>query len=169
MYEIETERTILRGLSPDDLDDLAAIVGNPQVMKYLDVDCKPLSREHAELIIESIVTGWEKRGFGRWAVICKEDNKFIGLAGFRSHEDVAELFYILDEPYWGKGLATEIAYDILKAGFEKHDFPRVVAFTRPANQASRRVMDKLGMSFMGELEIYGILAVEYVIAKEDFN
>ncbi len=169
MYEIETERCILRMLTLDDLDNLASIFANPQVMKYLDMDCKPLTKEQTELIIKSIINGWEKNGFGRWAVISKEDNKLIGIAGFRSHEDIAELFYVLDEPYWGKGMATEIAYNVLKIGFERHNFLRIIAMTRPLNSASRKVMDKLGMSFKGEVDVYGISAVEYTISKEAFQ
>jgi len=169
MYEIETERTVLRIPTINDLDDLAVIFANPQVMKYMDIDCKPLTREQTENALVSIISGWKKNGFGRWTIISKEDNKLIGLAGFRRHEDIAELFYILDEPYWGKGLATEIASDVLKVGFERHNFTRIVAMTRPANAASRRILSKLRMSFMGELEIYGISAVEYAITKEDYQ
>ena len=169
MYEIETERTVLRMPTIDDLDALAAIFGNPQVMKYLEADCQPLPREQTELALVSIINHWKKNGFGRWAVIFKENNKFIGLAGFRGHEDIAELFYVLDELYWGKGLATEIARDILKAGFERHDFPRIIAMTRPTNTASRKVLDKIGMRFEKELDVYGVWAVQYVIAKEDFQ
>lgn len=169
MYEIETERSRLRIPTIDDLDDLALILGNSQVMKYLDVDCQPLSKDQTKTALISIINGWAKNNFGRWMVISKADNKLIGLAGFRRHEDIAELFYILDEPYWGKGLATEIASEILKTGFERHNFPRIVAMTRPANAASRRVLNKLGMSFTGESLVYGISAVEYEILKEDFH
>ncbi len=169
MHEIATERTVLRLPTINDLDDLAVIFGNPQVMKYLDIECKPLTREQTENALVSIINGWKKNGFGRWAIISKEDNKLIGLAGFRRHEDIAELFYILDEPYWGKGLATEIASEVLKVGFERHKFSRIIAMTRPKNTASRRVLDKLRMSFLGELEIYGISAVQYEMTEEDYQ
>jgi RimJ/RimL family protein N-acetyltransferase len=169
MDKIETERAILRLFTMNDLDDLAPILGNAQVMKYLEMDCLPLSREQTEKTIAAIIKHWEDNGFGRWAIVFKENNKLIGMAGFRSHENTAELIYILDEPYWGKGLATEIARAILRYGFEKQNFSRIIAMTRPANAASRRVMDKIGMSFEKEIVIYGISAVEYVISKENFQ
>lgn len=169
MSSFQTERALLRPFTMSDLDELASILGNSQVMKYLEIDCQPITKEQTEKIIAAIITHWKINGYGRWAVICKEDNKLIGMAGFRTHEDVAELVYILDEPYWGKGLATEIARGILKYGFEKHNFSRIVAMTRPANVASRRVMDKIGMTFVKEIDIYGISAVEYIILKEDFQ
>src|SRR4051812_37251392 len=101
MNGIETERAILRMFTINDLDDLASILGNPQVMKYLELDCQPLSREQTEITIASIIRHWETNGFGRWAIVLKKDSKLIGMAGFRSYEQLAELIYILDEPYWG--------------------------------------------------------------------
>lgn len=168
MNGIETERTILRLFTMDDLDGLASIFGNPQVMKYLELDCKPLSRETTEIALINIIKHWEKNGFGRWAVISKEDNKLIGMAGFRSHEGCVELVYILDEPYWGKGLATEIAGAIVKYGFETQNFPVIMAMTRPANALSRRVLDKLGMKFERETVAYNIEVVEYTISQEEY-
>jgi ribosomal-protein-alanine N-acetyltransferase len=168
MNQVETERTLLRLFKPEDLDALAGILGNPQVMKYLEVDCKPVSRGQTEKAIASIIRHWGEHTFGRWAVIYKENNELIGMTGFRSHEDIAELVYVLDEPYWGKGLATEIATAALRWGFAERGFPRVVAMTRPANAASRRVMDKLGMLFRGDTEVYGISCVEYSITKDEF-
>ena len=169
MDGIETERTILRMFTPGDLDALASILGNPQVMKYLELDCLPLSREKTETALAGIISHWENKGFGRWAVVSKEDGRLIGMAGFRSHEDVAELVYVLDEPYWHRGLATEIACAILKFGFENHNFSHIVALTRPANGASRRVLDKIGMSFQAEVNVYGISAVEYKISQENYK
>jgi ribosomal-protein-alanine N-acetyltransferase len=154
--------------TPGDLDALAAIFGNANVMKYLGLDCQPIAREETEIAIFSMIQHWNDRNFGRWAVVCKKNKKLIGCAGFRSYENAAELFYILDEPFWGKGLATEIAEKCLRFGFEDRDFKQIIAFTRPANAASRKVMEKIGMSFEGEVMVFGIQAVQYVINREDF-
>ena len=169
MKAIETARTVLRMFTIDDLDELAAILGNPRVMRYLEIDCQPITREQTEFAITNIVAHWKKHRFGRWAVIDKESSKVIGMTGFRSHEDIAELVYVLDEPFWGKGLATEIARACLEYGFATADFPRIIAMTRPANRASRRVMDKLGMIYQRKLIIYGISVVEYAVSKEEFQ
>jgi RimJ/RimL family protein N-acetyltransferase len=103
------------------------------------------------------------------AVVLKEENKLIGVAGLRYFEGDAELFYLLDEPYWNRGLATEIGREILRYGFEKHDFPRIVAVTRPANKATLRVLEKLGFRFEKSDTIIGILADIYQISKEEFE
>jgi len=165
----QTQRTILRMFTLDDLDALAAIFGNANVMKYLGLDCKPISREETELAIVSIIKHWKERDFGRWAVIYKENNQLIGCAGFRSCDEAAELFYILDEPYWGRGLATEIAEECLRFGFKERAFNQIIAFTRPANAASRRVLEKTAMRFDGEVTVFGVDAVRYVTNREDYE
>ncbi len=169
MNIIETKRTFLRKFTMDDLDDLSAIFSNPRVMKYLGLHCQPISREETREILESIIRLWQNRGYGRMAVISKENNKLIGIAGLRYFEGDAELFYLLDEPYWGKGLATEIAKAVLQYGFEVHNFPRIIAATRPANAATLRVLDKLGMNFEKVDVIVGVRAFRYVISQKDFQ
>lgn len=153
----------------DDLDDLSAIFSNPRVMKYLGYQCQPISRSETRKILESIISLWQNKGYGRMAVISKENNKLIGVAGLRHFEGDAELFYLLDEPYWGKGLATEIAKAVLNYGFKTHNFPRIIAVTRPANAATLRVLDKLEMSFEKVDLIAGIHALKYTISQKDFQ
>jgi len=169
MTGIETERTVLRMFTMDDLDDLARIFGNPQVMKYLGHTCEPIERDETEKALASIINHWEKNGFGRWAVISKVNNKLIGCAGLRLHEGTPELVVLLDEPYWRKGLATEIGRAVFKYGFETRGFDRIIAMTRPANTGSRRLMNKLGMRFLEEAIVFGqYQAVIYEILREDY-
>lgn len=113
MPEIETSRLRLRLFTPDDLDDLERLFSDPAVMLYLGVEAgKTMSREETEETLRGIIKVWHKRGFGRWAVIHKELNQFIGLCGLKLLEDDAELIYVLEKEYWGQGLATKA-----RAGF----------------------------------------------------
>jgi ribosomal-protein-alanine N-acetyltransferase len=166
--EIETERLRLRQFTVDDLDELARIFADPQVMKYLGTECQPMTREETETALLSMIRHWERNNFGRWAVISKDDDKLIGCAGLRSYEGTAELVYLLDEPFWGKGLGSEIARACLKYGFEQHDFPRIIAMTRRANSASRNVMEKNGMTYEKEDTPFGVFVVVYEISREQY-
>ena len=165
---IETERLWLRNFTLDDLDDLARIFGKPEVMKYLGLKGEPLSREETEVFLLSIIKHWKLHDFGRWAMISKKDGRLIGCAGLRSFEKAIELVYLIDEPEWGKGLATEAAIASLGFGFRKLDLKKIVAFTRPSNLASRRVMEKIGMRYANEVKIFDILAVQYDIMHKQF-
>src|SRR5690349_5544655 len=135
MVNRETDRLLLRMFTPDDLDDLARIFAKPNVVKYLEVDTQPLSKKETQTALTSIIKHWKLNDFGRWAVISKESGDLMACAGFKSYEGLAELFYLLDEPYWGKGLATEIARACLEFGFKDRSFNKIVAFTRPQNTA----------------------------------
>ena len=169
MPRVETARLLLRPFTGEDLDDLCEIFDKPGVMKYLGVDCQPMSRAETETALLSMIRHWRRHGFGRWAVVSKDDGRLIGCAGLRSYQAVAELVYLLDEPYWGRGLATEVARACLRFGFETQGFDRVVAFARLRNAASRRVLDKLGMSFDGETTVFGIHVAQYSLRRAEFR
>lgn len=166
---LETDNLFLRLFTPDDLEDLARIFAKPSVMKYLGVNGDPMTRDETETALLSMIRHWEKNNFGRWAVVSKTDNSLIGCSGLRSYEDVAELVYLIDEPQWGKGLATEIARACLNFGFNSRNFQKIIAFARPANISSQNVMKKIGMRFIQEITVFGIFVVQYEILKEDYE
>jgi RimJ/RimL family protein N-acetyltransferase len=93
---------------------------------------------------------WDRYGYGIWAFRNKADRRFVGRAGLRNThvggEDEVELAYALVADYWNKGLATEMARAILKVAFEDIGLIDIVCFTLPANTASRRVMEKAGLT-----------------------
>jgi len=165
--EIETARLRLRMFTSGDLDRLLLVFGDPEVMKYLGIEAgTTLSREETKLVLQKMTEFWERHGFGRWAVINKEDNKLIGICGFRLLEDALELVYALAKPYWGQGYATEAARASLRFGFEELNYERIVAITRHANMGSRRVMSKLLMTYEQEVNHYGVDGVRYVATRD---
>jgi ribosomal-protein-alanine N-acetyltransferase len=165
---LETERLLLRMFTLDDLDDLAKILGNANVMKFLGIDCKPISRKVTKTALKSIIAHWEVNGFGRLAIVHKETDTLIGWSGLRCFDGFAELVYLIDEKYWGQGLATEIASACVNCGFTNHGFERIIAFARPENIASRRVMEKIGMSFVQEVTVFGVFVVQYEIELKNY-
>ena len=153
----ETARLRLRRFASGDLDELAAIHADPEVMRHLGLRGEPMSRGEAQVILTSIISTWRKSGFGRWAVEEKATGRLAGYAGFRPFGERAELVYVLGRPYWGRGLATEAARECLRFASEERLFDEAVAFTRVANIASRRVLEKIGMRYEGEAEFFGLL------------
>ncbi|MBV8726513.1 MAG: GNAT family N-acetyltransferase, partial [Candidatus Eremiobacteraeota bacterium] len=92
---------------------------------------------------------WSDHGFGFW-VFQDAAGKQVGHAGlFPSRHDPSwiEIGYVLKPPYWKLGYATELAMAILRIGFERLRMPRIVAVAHAENVASRRVMEKCGLSF----------------------
>ena len=165
---IETARLRLRMFRPGDLDDLAAMFSDPDVMKYVE-DGKPANREQAHKALDSIIQHWRRHGFGRWAVEDKATREFVGFGGLRSLFGMPEVVYHFATAHWGKGLATELGRASLRYGFETHSFARIVAIAKPENAASIRVMEKLGMGLEKHANYYGIDVVQYEISREKFR
>jgi ribosomal-protein-alanine N-acetyltransferase len=169
MHEIETARLRLRQFTPADLTDLSSIVADPDVMKYLGRVPGPLSAAEAAAFLDSVIAHWTRHGFGRWAVVEKAGGRLIGCAGFRLHDGAAELNYLLDKSFWNAGLGTEVAEACLRHGFARHGFDSIVAFARPENVASRRVLEKVGVRCAGESVVYGVGVVRYEITRDEFG
>jgi len=153
---------------PDDLDDLAAMFADPEVVKYVG-DGKPAGREEAAKALDSIIANWSINGFGRWAAIDKATDAFIGFGGLRSLFGTPEVVYHLAKQNWGKGFATELARAALRFGFEDRGFDRIVAITKPLNAASIHVMEKLGMKYEKHARYYDLDVLQYGMSRDDFR
>jgi ribosomal-protein-alanine N-acetyltransferase len=115
-----------------------------------------------------IANYYDTHGFGLWAAVLKENNELIGRCGLIYQQvegtQEVEVSYLIDRHYWGRGLATEAAREAVKLGFEKYKFPRIVAMINPANIASVRVAQKIGMKYerdvdfkeFGEVAMYAL-------------
>ena len=167
-HSIETARLRLRMFRPADLDDLAKLFADPDVMRYV-ADGKPAGREDARKALDSIIQHWRRHGFGRWAVEDKATREFVGFGGLRSLFGMSEVVYHFATAHSGKGFATELATASLRYGFEEHRFDSIVAIAKPDNAASIHVMEKLGMRFEKHATYYDIDVVQYVITREEFK
>ena len=153
MTELQTARLLLRPWRQEDLGPYARMCADPEVMRYMPAT---MSREQSAEQLAGFVSHWEERGFGLWAVEERASGDFIGRIGLMRHEDWpegehnTEVGWLLDRSYWGRGLATEGALASLRYGFEELGLERIISITLPANAASRRVMEKAGLTFQGE-------------------
>jgi ribosomal-protein-alanine N-acetyltransferase len=101
---------------------------------------------------------WEKHGYSNWGILPKGENQIVGWAGlqFLPELDETEVGFLLDQPFWGKGLATEAARASLNYGFEQCDLEHIIALVHPENLASRRVIEKGGMTYVDTIHLWGI-------------
>lgn len=144
----ETARLQVRHLEPSDSDALHRITGDVELMRHMG-DGQPLSRELNDKWITVSLNNYATKGYGCSAVIDKRDGAFIGFCGlvrseFAEPPDDAELIYALRKPYWGQGLATEVAAAMLSYGKHVCDLKRIIATIDPQNAASIQVARKIG-------------------------
>ena len=165
---IDTPRLQLREFTTDDLDDFSSMVSDPEVMRFFGPG-QVVSRQEAESALEKIIEGWQKRGFGRWAISQKESSRLIGFCGFRLLDNIPELSYMLAKAYWGLGLATESCLACLKYGFEDRRFDRIVAAVRRENVASQRVLKKIGMQYKENRRYEGTHAMYFEILRSEYH
>ena len=149
---IRTERLLLRPFTAGDLDGLqAAVWGDPLVTEYLPGG-QPRPLDRTQLIVNHFVTCWERPTETAWAVTLPESGRLIGECGMSILPDPTqgvEIFYALAVDCWGRGYATELGRALLRFGFETFGLDRLWAIAVPDNTASRRVMEKLGMTYDG--------------------
>jgi RimJ/RimL family protein N-acetyltransferase len=156
---LETERLILRPWSDGDAEAAFAILGDPEVTRYLGEDGKPFADLAAtQAWLERIQARYATWGsYGSWAAVEKSSGAVIGGGGLLELEggpDV-EVFYHFRRASWGMGYATELTSALIAYAFERLDLPRVVGVAYPANTASHRVMRKAGMTHEGLRPAYG--------------
>jgi RimJ/RimL family protein N-acetyltransferase len=169
MTEIETERLLLRQWREGDLKAYARICADTEVMRYLPAT---LSREESAEQMAGFVRHWEERGFGLWAVEEGASGEFIGFVGLMRHDDWpegehrTEVGWRLGRAHWGRGLATEGALASVRYGFEGLGLARIISITLPENAASRRVMEKAGLTYRGETRWRGHDVVWYAIDRD---
>src|SRR5262245_18864325 len=164
-FVLETDRLWLRQFTPSDAEAVLAIAGNPQVMRFVMNPCVTSISEAAKLMEESPLRDYRKYGFGRWAVVLKENRRVIGSAGLKYLEDLNEvdLGYLLLPEYWGLGLATEIAREIVRYGFGTLRLPRIVGLVDADNVRSVRVLEKLGFAFAKMIDYRSQTTAQYVL------
>ena len=144
MLPDRTERLQFREMNPSDLDDLAALLGDPEVMRHYPA---PKSREEAAAWIAWNERNYAQHGHGLW-VLESLEGEFVGDCGLTMQEVDGELMvevgYHVRRACQGQGFATEAAAasrDFAKAAGIAH----LIAIIRPDNLASQRVAEKIGL------------------------
>jgi len=145
---LETERLLLRRWRAADLDALAAINADPEVMEHFPA---ALSRTEAALLLARLQAGFERDGYGFWAVELRDGGTLAGFVGISPVPDdiplapAVEVGWRLGREHWGKGIAREGAQAAVGYGFETLGLDEIVAYTAASNERSRRLMERLGM------------------------
>lgn len=146
---LHTERLLLRRWLPADREPFARMNADPRVMTHFP---SVLSREESDAFANRIDNSFEQHGFGLWAVEIPRIAPFIGFVGlaiprFEAHfTPCVEIGWRIAPAFWNRGVATEAAAAVLKCGFATLQLEEIVSFTVPQNIASRRVMEKIGMT-----------------------
>ncbi len=150
---LETGRLVLRALVPGDAAAVFAHASDPEVARHVTWEVHR-SMEDAEAFLELTIGRYESGDAPDWGLVYKGDGRLIGTSGFvgweREHAR-AEVGYVLNRGYWGRGLAAEALGAMISFGFRHMGLNRIEARCIAENSASARVMEKAGMTYEGTL------------------
>jgi RimJ/RimL family protein N-acetyltransferase len=179
---LETRRLVLRRFTMADVDNLVSLDADPDVMHFITGGI-PTARDEIENDTLPAFLGYYERfeGYGFWAAIEKATGDFLGWFHFRPRPGgppgQVELGYRMRKSAWGNGYATEGSRALIRKGFTESGVQRVTAEAMAANSASRRVMDKAGLTLVrtfsqplpGAAGGHPVEAVEYALNKADWE
>jgi RimJ/RimL family protein N-acetyltransferase len=153
---LTTDRLRLRPFTDGDLPPFAALNADPAIRRYYPTR---LTREQSDQLAMTLRQQMSERGWGMWVVDSGEQD-FCGIVGLSSPDyetpftPCVEIGWMLARDQWGRGYATEAAHAVLRFAFVTLGLDDVVSFTTHANQRSRAVMQRLGMTrdFRGDFD-----------------
>jgi RimJ/RimL family protein N-acetyltransferase len=146
MRIFETERLLAREMSIGDLDFIASLLADPDVMRYYP---KRYSRAEAQGWIERQLVRYESHGHGFWLIEDRTTGAPVGQVGLLLQRvedgEEPEVGYLVHRPFWRQGYATEAALATRDLAFGDLGLSRVISLIRPENVPSQGVARKLGM------------------------
>ncbi|GGG50166.1 GNAT family N-acetyltransferase [Epilithonimonas arachidiradicis] len=149
---LQTKRLLLRELNLDDAEKFYKLNLNPNVIKYTGNSAFK-NIDEAKEFLENY-PDYKLNGFGRWAVIEKSSNEFLGWCGLKYDKnlDETDIGFRFFEEHWNKGFATESAKACIDYGFETLNLKTIVGRAMKENLASIKVLEKIGFNFEREFD-----------------
>lgn len=151
---IETNRLKLRELRKGDEENIVNRIGSINVARYLQVVPHPYNLSDAEWFVNKQIKEREKgqREEFTFGITQKEQDQVIGCIGLSKidlEQKQATLGYWLGQDFWGQGIMTEAAKEVIAFGFSELGLKRINVEAVVENQGSNRVIKKLGFVFEG--------------------
>lgn len=148
---IETERLYLREFTPDDWNNIKNIISDPITMKYYQ---KPYDDNGVDRWLNWSLQNYSRFGFGWWAIILKENGKFIGDCGVTfqniDNELLPEIGYHVDKDFHRKGYGFEAANAVKNYMFKNYSYEKLYSYTTSLNIPSQKLAMKNGMKKVKE-------------------
>ncbi len=161
---IETPNLRLRSFIPDDLDDyFTQVYGDADVMRYISGG-QARSRERTNDVLMFAMRHEKTYGFSIWALLNRADDTFIGHCGLihPGESPEVELVCALGKSYQKQGAGPEAAIASFRYAFETAGLERVIGLAYPENLPSRKGMEKIGMKYVGQTDLYYNASLLYI-------
>ena len=162
---LETDRLYLRRMTIEDAENAYLLNLDLEVIQYTGDD----SFESIEVARQFLANyrHYDLHDFGRWAVIAKDKDEFLGWCGLKYTPELDEydIGFRFSKKHWNKGYATEAAQACIDLGFNHYKLSTIVGRARTENIGSIRVLEKIGLTYSGDFDFEGNEGVVYVIKR----
>ena len=157
MIICETNRLRIRHLSHEDSEFIVKLLNEPSFIAAIGDKEVRTNQDAIKYLNDGPIATYQKFGFGLYLVELKETVEPIGVCGLLKRDNLedADLGYSFLEQHWSKGYAKESASAVLKSANDDYGVNRVVAITKVDNLRSSGLLEQLGFSFEGMMEMYG--------------
>jgi RimJ/RimL family protein N-acetyltransferase len=152
---IETERLVLRRLGPDDAEFILGLLNEPSFLRFIgDKGVRTLDDARA-YIANGPVASYARHGFGLYLTSLRDGGEPVGICGLvkRDGLDDADVGFAFLPRHWSRGYASEAAGAVLDHAKRELGLARVAGITNPENAGSIRVLEKLGLAFVGMVRL----------------
>jgi ribosomal-protein-alanine N-acetyltransferase len=160
----ETQRLLLRTVTPEDFEDIYEMASDQDVMRFV---AGTKSKAETKQWVDWILRAYDSDGVCFWAVELKETGNFIGMVGLLAKEVGAlneiELAYRIKKDFWRNGYAKEAAKACERYAFETLGIERMIALIHPENEASKIVAERIGMNYEKHVDYQGTDCHVYVM------
>jgi RimJ/RimL family protein N-acetyltransferase len=167
---LETERLVLRYLTPGDVDSIFAVIGDPETMKFYP---EKFTREDAVRWVTRNQERYRNDGHGLFAVTLKSTGEVIGNCGLVRQdvegESLMEVGYHFRRDHWGHGYATEAARGCMAYAFGHLTAEKVISLILAENLPSRRVAERNGMTVERQVTFHGLPHLMYSVTREEYG
>jgi len=165
---VRTARLVGRRPAFRDADELHPLMADERVAPWLWPDGPPTPAQVRSLLVHD-ADHWKRHRWGPWIVRDAATQQLVGRVGLETTKvedaEAVELAWMVRADRWGEGLATEMAAEAVRIGFDDVGLEAIVSFTLPHNVASRAVMEKLGFAYARDFEHAGLPHVLYVLTR----
>ena len=155
MIVLETERLILRQFSIADAKFILTLLNEPSFLRFIG-DKKVRDIDGAQqYILNGPIASYKQKGFGLYLVALRESGTPIGMCGLLKREELpdVDIGFAFLPAFWNQGFAFEAAAGVIKYGEQELKLKRLVAITNPDNEASIKLLQRLGFTFEGVITL----------------
>ncbi len=156
MSHLQTDRLLLRPLEEGDLPAYRNMWGNPEITKYLS-STERFGPEVGDRAFKAWTKHEQDHGYAPWAAVHRETGTLMGHCGLQFLKEWGhpEVLYMLDEPWWGQGYATEAAMTSVAYGLGALRLDKIGGMAFEDNVPSCRVLEKAGLTKVGPINFHG--------------